>query len=189
MSTGTAHGLVRAMDWELGGIETEGDSVKVEFLLPYPEGGLPGWPHQVDLTLTLRLDEQLHISLTSHNRGAETVSISQALHSYFAVSDVRNVHVEGVDGLSYIETLDDWKTTASNGDLHFAGETDRIYLDAPPQLSIVDPAWERRIVADQQRLAHGSDLEPVDRPCGRIQRHGRRWLAAHAVHRDGECDG
>ncbi len=69
-----AHGLVRAMDWELGGIEAEGESLKVEFLLPYPEGGLPGWPHQVDLKLSIRLDEQLHISLTSHNQGTDTVS-------------------------------------------------------------------------------------------------------------------
>jgi glucose-6-phosphate 1-epimerase len=141
----TAHGLVRAMDWELGGIEAEGESLKIEFLLPYPEGGLPGWPHQVDLKLSIRLDDQLHIHLTSHNRGAETVTISQALHSYFAVSDVRNVHVEGVDGLSYIETLEDWKAKQQSGDLRFSGETDRIYLDAPPLLSIVDPAWERRI--------------------------------------------
>ncbi|MCX4219903.1 MULTISPECIES: D-hexose-6-phosphate mutarotase [Pseudomonas] len=141
-----AHGFVRAMDWELGGIEAEGESLKVEFKLPYPEGGFAEWPHQVDLTLTLRLDDQLHISLTSHNRGTDTVSISQALHSYFAVSDVRNVRVEGVDGLDYIETLDDWKTHTQQGDLRFAAETDRIYLDAPPQLSIIDPAWERRIV-------------------------------------------
>jgi glucose-6-phosphate 1-epimerase len=141
----SAHGFVRAMDWELGGIEAEGESLKVEFLLPYPEGGFPGWPHQVDLTLSIRLDEQLHIHLISHNRGSETVSISQALHSYFAVSDVREVHVEGVDGLSYIETLEDWKTRQQSGDLRFTGETDRIYLDAPPLLSIVDPAWERRI--------------------------------------------
>ena len=142
----SAHGFVRAMDWELGGIEAEGESLKVEFLLPYPEGGFPGWPHQVDLTLTIRLDEQLHIQLTSHNRGTDTVNISQALHSYFAVSDVREVHVEGVDGLDFIETLDNWKTVTQTGDLRFTGETDRIYLDAPPQLSIVDPAWERRIV-------------------------------------------
>ncbi|MGF6164421.1 glucose-6-phosphate 1-epimerase [Pseudomonas sp. 2725] len=141
----SAHGFVRAMDWELGGIEAEGESLKVEFLLPYPDGGFPGWPHQVDLTLSIRLDEQLHIHLTSHNRGAETVSISQALHSYFAVSDVREVHVEGVGGLKYIETLDNWKTVTQSGDLRFTGETDRIYLDAPPLLSIVDPAWERRI--------------------------------------------
>ena len=141
----TAHGFVRTMDWELAGIEIEGESLKVEFVLPFPEGGFAQWPHQVDLKLGIRLDQQLHISLTSHNRGADDVAISQALHSYFAVSDVRNVHVEGLDGLSYIETLDDWKTVAQAGDLHFTGETDRIYLDTPAQLSIVDPAWERRI--------------------------------------------
>jgi glucose-6-phosphate 1-epimerase len=141
----TAHGFVRTMDWELAGIEIEGESLKVEFVLPFPEGGFAQWPHQVDLKLGIRLDQQLHINLTSHNRGADDVTISQALHSYFAVSDVRNVHVEGLDGLSYIETLDDWKIVAQAGDLHFTGETDRIYLDTPAQLSIVDPAWERRI--------------------------------------------
>ncbi|EPL06633.1 D-hexose-6-phosphate mutarotase [Pseudomonas sp. CF161] len=140
-----AHGLVRATDWELLGIETQGQSLVVELVLPMPQGGLPGWPHPVDLKLSIRLDEQLHISLTSHNRGTESVSISQALHSYFAVSDVRQVHVEGLDGLDYIETLDDWKTVPQAGDLHFTGETDRIYLNTPPQLSIVDPAWQRRI--------------------------------------------
>ena len=140
-----AHGLVRATDWELLGIETQGQSLVLELVLPVPQGGLPGWPHQVDLKLSIRLDEQLHISLTSHNRGTESVSISQALHSYFAVSDVRQVHVEGLDGLDYIETLDDWKTVPQAGDLHFTGETDRIYLDTPPKLSIVDPAWQRRI--------------------------------------------
>ncbi len=140
-----AHGLVRATDWELLGIETQGQSLVLELVLPVPQGGLSGWPHHVDLKLSIRLDEQLHISLTSHNRGTESVSISQALHSYFAVSDVRQVHVEGLDGLDYIETLDDWKTVPQAGDLHFTGETDRIYLNTPPQLSIVDPAWQRRI--------------------------------------------
>ena len=97
------------------------------------------------LTLNIRLDSQLHISLTSHNRSSIPVSISQALHSYFAVSDVRKVEVKGVDGLTYIDTLDDWKRVAQAGDLTFSGETDRIYLDTPQQLSIVDPDWSRTL--------------------------------------------
>ena len=140
-----AHGLVRASDWELLGIEAQDQALVVELVLPIPESGLPGWPHQVDLKLSIRLDQQLHISLTSHNRGTHSVSISQALHSYFAVSDVRQVHVEGLGGLDYIETLDNWKTVPQVGDLRFNGETDRIYLNTPAQLSIVDPAWQRRI--------------------------------------------
>jgi D-hexose-6-phosphate mutarotase len=73
---------------------------------------------------------ELQLNLTSHNLGTDTVTISQALHSYFAVSDVRKVQVEGVDGLGYIETLADWESASSRA-LAFTGETDRIYLDAP----------------------------------------------------------
>lgn len=140
-----AHGLVRALDWQLAGIDSQGEVLRVEFVLPAPEGGLPDWPHRVDLKMSILLDEQLHIHLTSHNRGTDSVTLSQALHSYFAVSDVRNVQVQGLDGLDYIETLDDWKTVKQDGDLQFCGETDRIYLDTPAQLNIVDPHWQRRI--------------------------------------------
>lgn len=41
-----AHGFVRAMDWELGGIEAQGESLTVAFVLPYPEDGFAGWPHR-----------------------------------------------------------------------------------------------------------------------------------------------
>ncbi|MNE73666.1 putative glucose-6-phosphate 1-epimerase [compost metagenome] len=58
---------------------------------------------------------------------------------------MREVQVEGVDGLGYIETLADWAQRTQQGNLGFAGETDRIYLQAPEQLSIVDPNWNRRI--------------------------------------------
>ena len=140
-----AHGLVRTREWELLDFDDAGEALHIELGLPLVDGGLPGWPHHVALTLSIRLDTHLHLSLTSHNRGDSPVSISQALHSYFAVSDVRQVHVDGVDGLTYIETLDDWKHVKQSGDLSFSGETDRIYLDTPDTLSIVDPQWARRI--------------------------------------------
>ncbi|MEB0208323.1 D-hexose-6-phosphate mutarotase [Pseudomonas sp. CCC3.1] len=141
----TAHGLVRTREWEVLEIDDAGEALHIELGLPHIEGGLPGWPHDVALTLNIRLDTQLHVSLTSHNRSDTPVSISQALHSYFAVSDVRKVHVDGLDGLTYIETLDDWKHVQQNGALTFSGETDRIYLDTPQQLSIVDADWHRSI--------------------------------------------
>lgn len=140
-----AHGLVRGRDWQLLGIEGSGDSVRVEFTLPDTQGNLPGWPHNVELTLTIVMAEQLSITLSSYNLDNVPVTISQALHSYFAVSDVREVTVEGVDSLAYIETLADWEQRTQQGDLGFAGETDRIYLQTPEQLSIVDPNWNRRI--------------------------------------------
>lgn len=140
-----AHGEVRAIDWELMGMGEDDDALIVEFIQPKAEGGLPGWPHNVALKLSIRLDEALNVSLISYNSGSETVSFSQALHSYFAVSDVREVSIKGLDGLRYIETLENWEEREQSGELQFAGETDRIYLDTPDMLSIVDPQWQRKI--------------------------------------------
>ncbi|KAA8718250.1 D-hexose-6-phosphate mutarotase [Pseudomonas cannabina] len=140
-----AHGEVRALDWELLGIGEDGDALLVEFVLPQAEGHLPGWPHTVALKLSIRLDHALNVSLVSYNCGAEPVTFSQALHTYFAVSDVRQINVEGLDGLTYIDTLENWEERKQAGDLTFTGETDRIYEDTPGVLSIVDPEWQRRI--------------------------------------------
>lgn len=140
-----AHGLVRGRDWQLLGIDSSGDNIQLDFTLPETQGDLPGWPHDVELTLNIVMGERLTLSLTSRNLGDEPVSLSQALHSYFAVSDVRSARVEGVKGLTYIETLADWEHRIQSADLSFNCETDRIYLDTPDELSIVDPAWNRRI--------------------------------------------
>lgn len=140
-----AHGLVRTRDWQLLGIEETGSSLRIEFGLPEAQGDLPDWPHAVELKLLVVLGDELELSLTSRNMGNSPVTISQALHSYFAVSDVRQARVEGVEGLQYIETLADWEQRQQEGALAFAGETDRIYLDTPQKLSIVDPHWDRRI--------------------------------------------
>ncbi|WP_079230302.1 D-hexose-6-phosphate mutarotase [Pseudomonas putida] len=140
-----AHGLARTRDWQLLGIEETGNTLRIEFGLPEAQGDLPDWPHEVELKLLVVLGDELELSLTSRNLGNSPVTISQALHSYFAVSDVRQARVEGVEGLQYIETLADWEQRQQQGALAFTGETDRIYLDTPQQLSIVDSHWDRRI--------------------------------------------
>lgn len=140
-----AHGLARTREWQSAGIEATENGVRMRLHLPQAEGELPGWPHPMRLTLTVDLAHDLRLTLTSHNLGQDDVTFSQALHSYLAVSDVRQVHVEGVDGLDYVETLADWETRRQQGALSFTGETDRIYLDAPEHLAIVDSAWKRRL--------------------------------------------
>ncbi|CAD5106616.1 D-hexose-6-phosphate mutarotase [Zestomonas carbonaria] len=140
-----AHGLVRNLDWQLLEIDTREDAVNLQFALLQPENGLPGWPHHVDLRLHIHLDERLHLSLASHNHGDQPVTVGQALHTYLAVGDIRQARVEGLAGVHYIETLQDWQERTQHGDLHFEAETDRIYLDLPERLSVFDPAWQRRI--------------------------------------------
>lgn len=143
-----AHGLVRNIDWVLERSDSDAASATLTFGCN-AESDLPGWPHAVDLRLAICLDGKgLHLSLTSHNRGGTPITLSQALHSYFAVSDIHQVTVEGLDGCPYIETLDGWQQRQQQGDLVFDGETDRIYMDLPSTLVLRDPGLKRRIVLE-----------------------------------------
>ncbi|SFP96102.1 glucose-6-phosphate 1-epimerase [Geopseudomonas sagittaria] len=144
------HGLVRNLPWECRESVIDGDEVRLLFVCPQPEDGLPGWPHAVDVELEIRLGTRLYLSLRSHNRGQRPVWLSQALHSYFAVSDIHKVSVAGLDGSRYIETLDGWRECRQAGALQFAGETDRIYLDLPPRLELRDTGWQRRICLESR---------------------------------------
>ncbi|AXO86478.1 D-hexose-6-phosphate mutarotase [Pseudomonas parafulva] len=145
-SEAPAHGLVRGRDWQLLGVEERDETLRIEFDLPEAQGQLPDWPHTVELRLVIELGTQLRVALSSRNLGEAPVTLSQALHSYFAVSDVREVQMEGVEGLTYIETLENWEPRTQHSVLRFAGETDRIYLNTPQQLAIVDPRWNRRVI-------------------------------------------
>ncbi|MCL7461369.1 D-hexose-6-phosphate mutarotase [Pseudomonas sp. NW5] len=145
------HGLVRNLPWRCSEQRIEADEVCLRLSCPQPEDGLPGWPQAVEVALEIRLGARLSIALHSHNTGTRPVWISQALHSYFAVSDIRQVAVEVLDGCRYIETLEGWCERRQSGALTFSGETDRLYLDLPAQLSLRDPGWRRRLHLASQR--------------------------------------
>lgn len=149
-ATPPSHGLVRGLDWQLLGIDEDGDAVTLRFAFDSRQEPLPGWPHAARVQFDIRLADDLSLGLETHNQGSAPLAVSQALHSYFAVSDVRQVSVEGLHGCRYLDTLDDWREYHQDGELAFTGETDRIYLDTPARLSIRDPAWGRRIHLDCQ---------------------------------------
>lgn len=140
-----AHGFVRGVDWQLQGIQTSDDGIHLDFTFDIRLNPQPDWPHDALLQLHLHLDERLHIALTTCNRGDTNLTYSQALHSYFAVSDIRNVQIDGLQGSPYLDCLDGWKRQVQDGLQHFSGETDRVYLETADQLTIIDEAWQRRI--------------------------------------------
>ncbi|MCF7200485.1 D-hexose-6-phosphate mutarotase [Pseudomonas oligotrophica] len=140
------HGLVRAIDWQLAASHCEADAAVIEFRCAQAASGeLPGWPHKVEASLRIRLDEALQVSLTSHNLDDHPVTISQALHSYLAIDDIHQARVAGLEERPYVDTLDDWQNHEQRGELRFTGETDRIYLQLPDTLRLIDGAAQRSI--------------------------------------------
>ncbi|WXL25689.1 D-hexose-6-phosphate mutarotase [Ectopseudomonas mendocina] len=144
-SSATAHGFVRSLGWQLQGIETEGNGVRLDFVFDTRLHPQPDWPYAAQLHFQVRLDDRLHMALTTCNLSDTTLRYSQALHSYFAVSDIRQVKIEGLQGHSYLDCLDGWSRKHQTDEPVFSAETDRVYLDTPAAIAIIDDPWGRKI--------------------------------------------
>lgn len=138
-----AHGFARVQTWQASASGADAQGAWLQLRLPRNRD--EPWPHAVEPEIRIHLGERLHIALSSRNAGDAPVALSQALHTYLAVSDVRQAEVHGLDGAPYVDTLRQWQRETQQGAIRFEGEVDRIYLRVPPRLDVADPPAGRRL--------------------------------------------
>jgi len=141
-----AHGFVRVAEWEV--IETSTQDVgqtKIVFRLLQREEHAEFWPHNTELELQVTVGPTLELNLITRNKGAEAITISQALHSYFAVNDISQVVIKGLEYCQFIDALDDWQRKVETSPISIDAEIDRIYQNTQPVCLLEDTGWQRRI--------------------------------------------
>jgi len=155
-----SHGFVRAATWEVVG--SAGATGAAAVTLAYETNAATStlWPCAARLSLTVTLAADLRLDLTTENLGGGTISITQALHTYFAVHEVEATRVEGLDGRTYIDSIDGNARKPQHGAIRIDREVDRIYIGSGDRVSLVDPLLGRRIDID----THGSASTVVWNP-------------------------
>ena len=88
---------------------------------------------------------QLRLELATENTGAQAFVLGEALHTYFDISDIGDIQISGLDGREYWDTVGTLTLRKQAGDINFAGETDRIYINTADECRIVDRHRSRRI--------------------------------------------
>lgn len=72
-----------------------------------------------------------------HNRGGAPLSFTGALHTYLAVPRVADAEVHGLGGCDFIDkTRGGARARQDEAQVAIRAETDRVYLNAPAQLSL-----------------------------------------------------
>ncbi|RYE89372.1 MAG: D-hexose-6-phosphate mutarotase [Oxalobacteraceae bacterium] len=138
------HGFARNTRWTPSQVSQDAEgSLTLELELP-EHASTP-----LRLTQLLQVGRTLRQTLVTRNASAETLSFTQALHSYFRVGDAMQVQVTGLDGLAYADKLDG-ATHVQSGhwDLHDPrdpGRSDRIYERTDGHFVLSDPVLGRRI--------------------------------------------
>lgn len=139
------HGTVRTRPWRVARTQLAPDGGSAAITLSSDGTGLAGNPLTVSLTVTL--SKRLMMTLETQNHGATPETLPQALHTYFSVSDISNVRIEGLEGHDYLDKLDNYARKPQAGAITFDREVDRIYLGAATP-AIVDDGFRRRITVD-----------------------------------------
>lgn len=130
-----AHGYARMRRWEL--TERVEDAAGTRLHLELPETKGPGFEGTAGLELEIFIGRQLRVALHTTNTGAAPFPLSAALHTYFAVSDIRQLQLNGLSG-SYSDKTQDWAMLPTPSPYRFHAETDRIHLLAAEHLQIAD---------------------------------------------------
>jgi glucose-6-phosphate 1-epimerase len=159
---GPQHGFARISEWDLAFAAMAGDELHLAFTLaPNQLSHSLGYDH-FRLGYRVSIGRELTLELTvandSGSGGAreplpDTKEIGapllfeEALHTYYAVADARQVSIDGLGGTTYLDKVDGMKRKLQPaGALKFAGRTDRPYLNTESTCVLHDPAGGRRIV-------------------------------------------
>jgi len=147
--TGMQHGFARNTAWQLA----ESDETSMTFALADNEETMATWPHHFGITLRYEVDlatAALTATAMVHNPSADTpLAFTFALHTYFAVGSAREAAVEGLQGVTYLDSLQGRKEVVEAApEVRFEGEVDRIYLGVPGELRLRDGG--RRTFSIQQ---------------------------------------
>jgi len=132
------HGIVRTAAWKLDAVEQSAEGVALELSLS-PDGFM--------LRYRVVFGEELRLHLAVHNISTGAANFEEALHSYFAVSDIERVTISGLESSSFIDKTAGMQLYPPAGaPLALSRETDRVYLNTPDRRVALDPGWNRRIV-------------------------------------------
>jgi D-hexose-6-phosphate mutarotase len=145
------HGFARVKAWDLKEFIPSADgSVSVRFCLPeYPEAAtLP--PLSLDYVVTVSgvLDLEL---ITTNRSDGETLEFENCLHTYFSVSNIAEVSIEGLSGVTYLDKVQNFAQKTETADaIRINSEVDRIYLNTRAPVEILDRRGARKIRIETQ---------------------------------------
>jgi glucose-6-phosphate 1-epimerase len=143
------HGYARTAMWTLEPVQpasTRADgAMALRFHLPpeqHPKSMCNG---PATVSLLVEVGHTLKLTLETVNTGTTPVVITEALHTYFAVGDVKRISINGLDGAIYRDNADGGRSKTQSGDLEIAQETIALFDAAGDSCTLHDPILKRRI--------------------------------------------
>ena len=147
---GPSHGFARIQDWTLAFAALAGEDLHLTFTLAPTELSRSLGYDSFRLAYQLVIGRNLSLQLTVANDAAEPLVFEEALHTYYAVADVHEATVTGLEGVTYLDKVDNFAPKVQQGTVTFTGQTDRVYLDTAASCVLHDAAGKRQIIVAKE---------------------------------------
>lgn len=138
-----AHGFARLVEWSVHEVKISPEhdvTLTLELLTRGPAVDPALWPFEARLLYHVQVGGHLKLNLQVMNVGQKPFTFEEALHTYFAVGDIKRVAVHGLRGAEYLDKTRQFEKATQDADpLTFTGETDRVYFNTQATCRIQDP--------------------------------------------------
>ncbi len=132
------HGFARVGIWRVENHrEIDENSTQITFILNDTKESRAFWNYSFLLELKVTISDKLIMELTTTNLDDKPFTITQALHTYFQISDISNIAIGGLSDKPYLDTLTD-KHHVQKGDIKFSGEFDCVYQEIESEILLID---------------------------------------------------
>ena len=137
--TGMRHGFARVATWQLESTGDADGAAWAQFILHHtdlPDAIAATWPWAFTLRLRVAVQGQsLELNLSVHNTGEQAFPFSAALHSYFAIDQLSEARIGGLQRVRYSDETPQDALQAEEL-LQFSDKLDRIYYQLPGALQL-----------------------------------------------------
>ena len=137
--TGMRHGFARVATWQLESTGDADGAAWAQFILHHtdlPDAIATTWPWAFTLRLRVAVQGQsLELQLSVHNTGEQAFPFSAALHSYFAIDQLSEARIGGLQRVRYSDETPQDALQAEEL-LQFEDKLDRIYYQLPGALTL-----------------------------------------------------
>jgi glucose-6-phosphate 1-epimerase len=162
------HGFARLQYWDVIATRSLRDGVEIVLQLEASTDTKKLWPYDFRATMCIRIGRVLTVTLTVTNTSDSPFEYGCALHSYFSVSSVDGVSIEGLHNTPYHDQLTAADGLQTEEQLVVKEAITRHYYNTAAPITIRDPYFNRDILIDKQGSNCTTVWNPGAETCAKI---------------------
>ncbi|UAY53631.1 D-hexose-6-phosphate mutarotase [Ferruginibacter albus] len=140
------HGFARLINWEVTNVESMADgATKLELEINTPDVAKTYFNYSFIARLTVTVGAKLQVTLSVLNIDNKPFTYSDALHTYFNVSDVNEISIDGLRTATYYEAFGTELKRQEEPLLNIVREENRRYVNTTADCIIYDKGLNRKI--------------------------------------------